>query len=99
MTPELWTLCGAGVAALGALSGAWFARRSAHEGVEVEHRKVNLDEFRAVVGELRTDLTETRTRLDIVESERKLDNAWIDLLRIHIVNGSPPPPPARPTRA
>lgn len=99
MTPEIWTLCGAGVVTLGAVGGAWFVRRSAHEGVEVEHRKVDLDEFRAVTSELRTDLTETRVRLDQVESERKLDNAWIDLLRIHIVNGNPPPPPSRPTHA
>ncbi len=102
--PALLTAGAAGITALGTVAGVFIGRRKDRESANVEARRVDTEDWRAVTDALRTDLTAareenalTRGRVDVGERERALDAAWIVLLRDHIYRGSPPPPPARPT--
>jgi hypothetical protein len=55
-------------------------------------------ELESLRGDMRAELEDVRQKVERLEQQRELDAAYIDLLELHIWQGKPPPPPARPQR-
>lgn len=70
-------------------------------GVATDERELRRDTIAdrdALIDQMQEEMRELRARMSHIEIEQALDQQWARALVDHIYRGSPPPPPARPTR-
>jgi hypothetical protein len=87
--PLLTTGLGPLLALLGALGAAYLTYR-------VSNRKLRSDSGHQMIDQLQEELKGVRAELAASQRANRLQGDYIGVLRRHIANGDPPPPPAWP---
>lgn len=82
-------IIGVALTALGVIGAAYLTSR-------VSNRKLKSDSGLALIDQHQEDIAALRSRVAQLERTQRIQGDYIGLLRRHIADGHPPPPPAWP---
>lgn len=86
----------AAIVAIGGHVVNWWRGRGEHSTTV---RRDTVSDRDALIDQLQEELAGLRRRVDLIESDLRIERAWNRDLVDHIYRGLPPPPPPKPAAA